>query len=115
MKCPYCNKEARWVKNEEIYGKRYGKSYMAWWCRPCDARVGCHGNTKVSLGTMANAELRTWRRKAHEASDPLWRGGKLSRKEVYQMLKDYFGKEIHIGGSDLETCKIIIEYCKSIR
>ena len=81
---------------------------MAWWCRPCDAIVGCHQNTKTPLGTMANAELRTWRRKAHEKIDPLWRGGGLSRKEVYSFLKNHFDREIHIGGADIETCKRIV-------
>ncbi len=108
MKCPYCNKQANWVSNEKIYGRRYGKSYMAWWCDPCNAYVGCHCNTKIPLGTMANKELREWRMKAHQKIDPLWTSKQLSRKEVYQKLKDYFGREIHIGETDIETCKEII-------
>ena len=109
MKCPYCYKEAKWVDNAKIYGKRYGKSYMAWWCELCDAYVGCHCNTKIPLGTMANAELRKWRMKAHVWIDPMWLTGKYSRKEIYQMLKERFGREIHIGEADIQTCKELLK------
>ena len=111
MKCPYCNKEAAWVSNEVIYGKQYGKSnHMAWWCKPCDAYVGCHCNTKTPLGTMANAELRKWRTKTHMRIDPMWRCEKYNRKKIYQMLKDHFGREIHIGETNIETCKEILKW-----
>lgn len=110
MNCPYCNQPAQWVPNEEVYGKRYGKFYMCWFCKPCRAYVGCHNNTKIPLGTMANVELRGWRVKVHNYIDPLWKGGKISRKKVYQILKDRFGKDIHIGESDIETCKRILEF-----
>ena len=108
MKCPYCNKEAKWVENKEIYGKNYGKSYMCWYCKDCEAYVGCHNNTKAPLGTMANKELREWRMKAHDKIDPLWKNGKMKRNQVYSLLKQKFGKEVHIGESDIEMCKKII-------
>jgi len=107
--CPYCNKSAAWVPNEQVYGKRYGKSYMCYWCKNCDAYVGCHQNSKVALGIMANRELREWRIKVHGYIDPLWKTGRMNRREVYQKLADHFGKIIHIGESDLETCKKILE------
>jgi tetrahydromethanopterin S-methyltransferase subunit G len=112
MICPYCNKEAKWVDNRIIYGKRYGRSYMVWYCKPCDAYAGCHCNTKTPLGTMANAELRKWREKAHAHIDPLWKNGDYTRAEVYNMLKNKLGREIHIGEADIETCKRIIEQAK---
>lgn len=108
MNCPYCNNEALWCENKEIYGKNYGKSYMCYYCKPCDAYVGCHNNTKKALGTMANKELREWRVKAHEVVDPLWREAGLDRKEVYKLLKEKLGRTIHIGEADIETCKMII-------
>lgn len=97
------------MSNESIYGKKYGKSYMCYYCKDCDAYVGCHQNTRKPLGTMANKELRGWRRKAHEAIDPLWKNGQYTRKIVYEMLKDTFGKKTHIGESDIETCQKIIK------
>jgi hypothetical protein len=33
MNCPYCNKPAKFAPNEEFYGKRYGKSYMCYYCK----------------------------------------------------------------------------------
>ena len=50
MICPYCNKEAKWCENKVIYGKNYGKSYMCYYCKDCDAYVGCHNNTKFPNG-----------------------------------------------------------------
>lgn len=111
MICPYCKKEAPWVENKEKYGRNFGKSYMCYYCKDCDAYVGCHENTRKPLGTMANLELRQWRMKAHKVMDPYWRGQhKFRRKEIYNMLSKRFGKSVHIGESDIEECKKIIEY-----
>lgn len=112
MKCPYCDRPAKWVDNAEIYGRRYGKSYMMWWCKPCDALVGCHNNTEKPLGTLANKELRNWRRQAHAVFDPSWKlNPAVSRRRAYVLLAEHFGKPIHIGESDIQTCKEIIYYC----
>jgi len=108
MICPYCKNEAKWCENKEKYGKNFGKSYMCYYCKPCDAYVGCHENTTRPLGTMANKELRGWRMKAHDSVDPLWREGKMPRREVYKMLNEKLGKSVHIGESDIEMCKQII-------
>lgn len=108
MNCPYCHKEARWCENKERYGKNYGASYMCYWCKECDAYVGCHQNSRKPLGTMANAELRAWRMKAHAHIDPLWKEQGWARREVYRFLSQELGKEIHIGESDIEMCKKIL-------
>lgn len=109
MICPYCGKPAKWCSNEERYGKRFGKSYMCYWCKDCDAYVGCHQNTKKPLGTMANAELRRWRMKAHEVLDGRWKSGEMSRKETYRMVSEMLGRTVHIGWSNIEECKEIIK------
>ena len=108
--CPYCSKKAIWCENKAIYGRNYGKSYMCYYCKGCDAYVGCHQNTKRPLGTMANRELRFWRMRTHASLDPLWKNGSKRRAEVYIMLNKHFGKEIHIGESDIQTCKNIISF-----
>ena len=110
MICPYCNKKAKFCENKEIYGKNYGKSYMVYYCKDCDAYVGCHNNSDKPLGTMANKELRKWRRKTHSILDPLWKTGKITRKELYFKISKYFKKEIHIGSSDIEQCNKIIKF-----
>lgn len=109
MNCPYCGKPSKWCDNKEVYGKRYGKSYMCYWCKYCDAYVGCHQNSRRPLGTMANKELRGWRMKAHRLVDPLWQGGGYKRRTVYLRLSEAFGKQVHIAESDIETCKEIIK------
>lgn len=108
MICPYCKKPAPWVPNEEVYGRRYGNSYMCYYCKPCDAYVGCHNNTQRALGTMANKELRTARKNAHEVIDPIWKTGAMSRGKLYSELAKALGHKVHVGESDLDTCKKII-------
>jgi hypothetical protein len=108
--CPKCHKEAPWVENKERYGKNYGKSYMCYFCRPCGTYVGCHNNTRKPLGEMADKETMEWRIKAHAVIDPLWRGGKMKREEVYRMLREKFGREIHIGESNVKMCEQIISF-----
>lgn len=110
MKCPYCEKDAQWVDNKEIYGRRYGNSYMTWWCRDCDARVGCHNNTKNPFGTMANKELREWRMKVHAHIDPLWKSKKISRGKLYGKISRLIGKTYHTGEMNIEECKKILEF-----
>jgi hypothetical protein len=112
MKCPYCGNDANYGPNEEFYGRRFGRSYMCYYCKPCDAYVGTHNNTTKPLGTLANQELRDWRKKAHAAFDPFWQKFEMTRKDAYEMLKTKFGREIHIGEADVETCKRIIDLTK---
>lgn len=114
MRCPYCGREAEWVANKEIYGRNYGRSYMIWLCRPCDAYVGCHGNTKRPLGTMANKSLRETRVMAHSVIDPLWKSGQYTRSVVYQRLADAFGEEVHIGESDEDRCFEIMATARKV-
>lgn len=110
MICPYCNQTALFCENKEIYGRNFGNSYMCYYCKPCNAYVGTHQNTTRPLGTMANAELREWRKKTHTTIDPLWRNGKMTRKDLYNKLDQHFKKKIHVGESDIEMCQKIIEF-----
>lgn len=111
--CPYCKTEAKWCNNKEVYGKQYGKSYMCYWCKNCDAYVGCHENSKDALGTMAKKELRDLRQKVHSLFDPLWKGGFYPRRQAYRYLKEKMGIknsfDCHIGKFDEEQCKKAIK------
>ena len=106
--CPKCNKPAPWVENSAKYGRRYGKSYMCYFCKPCGTYVGCHNNTRRPLGTMADAYTMKLRRNAHTLFDKLWKSGKVSRRDCYKWLSEKMGKETHIGESNAEQCKKII-------
>lgn len=116
MQCQHCGQEAEWVENKEVYGRNYGSSYMIWLCRPCDAFVGCHQNTKQPKGRfLAKADLREARKKAHAVIDPLWQSGKYKRRTVYIRLKEAFGKEIHVGDTETpEECEEIIKTAQLI-
>jgi hypothetical protein len=115
MNCSYCGRPAEWVPNSEVYGRNYGKSYMIWLCRPCDAYVGCHNNTKNPKGRLfANRPLHAARRAAHAVIDPIWQSGVYTRATVYKRLNEAFGREIHVAGSDEQTCHDIIKTARMI-
>jgi len=112
VNCPYCGKRAEWVNNEVIYGRRYGNSWKAYLCRPCNAYVGCHQNSKIPKGTLANKETRDWRIKAHAAFDVLWHGDNKLRGKLYAEMADHFNMNVHIGSATPEQCIKIIEWAK---
>jgi hypothetical protein len=77
----------------------------AWLCQhypACDSYVGVHPGTENALGTMANAELRSERVKAHGWIDRIWRGKMTpTRKEVYQLISQSIGvRHFHVAQCD---------------
>jgi hypothetical protein len=110
--CPKCQKTAPWVENKAKYGSNRGKSYMCYWCKECDTYVGCHNNTREPLGTMADSGLRKLRMACHVAFDRRWKETEgLSRSSAYKMLWAYMGFECHIGATDTEMCRKILDLC----
>ena len=92
--CPYCKGQAKLIDSKEIYGRSYG---MVWFCKPCDAWVGTHKNSKKHrpLGRLANAELRHWKQIAHTKFDLLWRAPLESLSGTYSVIvTDSFEKTI---------------------
>lgn len=100
---------------------RKSKRYPApfWGCSQypkCTGTHGAHPNGRP-LGVPANKETREWRIKAHAEFDLIWQTRKhgVRRKEAYRMLALTMGVErVHIGESDIETCKVIILNSKLI-
>lgn len=109
--CPYCKAETVYVDSSEVYnGTSYGMIYL---CRPCDAWVGVHKGTDKALGRVADADLRKWKIKAHDAFDRLWHERRLRRKSAYRKLSFYLGipeNFCHIGFFSVETCKKVVEW-----
>ena len=109
--CPYCGAQAEYTDSKDIYhGHSYGMIYI---CRACDAYVGVHSGSDVPKGTLANAELRYWRRLAHAAFDPLLQSGAFYRRRnaAYSWLSEKMElpKEVtHIGMFDVDVCKKVI-------
>jgi hypothetical protein len=113
MICPYCNEEAVFMSTEEYYGRDYGTNIYV--CRPCDATVGTHGNSRHALGTLANKELRELRKEVHALFDPLWRTKKMLRHNAYKLLQELMNlpkEKAHIGMFNKEQCLEAIEKLK---
>ena len=109
--CPYCGELAELIDSVEIYGRSYGQ---AWICKPCDAYVGCHKGTSKPLGRLADRELRTWKKKAHSAFDPLWKTKQMTRGAAYRWLAKELNMsraDCHIGMMDVSQCKSVVGAC----
>jgi hypothetical protein len=115
VSCQYCGEEAVLCNGLEVYPKRPDLKGLSFWvCHPCKARVGTHKGTTKPLGRLANTQLRFWKIQAHNAFDPKWRGGVLSRREAYAWLAaelDLNPSSCHIGMFDVDTCKRVVEVC----
>lgn len=122
--CQYCDKPAQLVTGKAIYPHRPDLSEKRFWqCGRCKAYVGCHpparangkggqGDGTVPLGRLANAELRAAKQAAHEAFDPLWRSGEMTRREAYAWLAEQLGIKgslCHIGEFDVAQCQAVTE------
>jgi hypothetical protein len=110
--CPYCHEPSELIDSKEIYGRSYGMAYM---CKRCDAYVGTHKGTEEALGRLANKDLRTWKKNAHAAFDPLWKEQGVERSQAYVWMANKMGlpiEEAHIGMFDIDQCKKLIELIK---
>jgi hypothetical protein len=66
------------------------------------------------MGTPADKTTREARAAAHSVFDPLWKKGKMSRRDAYSWLAKELGitmDECHFGMFDLETCNKAIKLC----
>ena len=116
MNCPYCNKRAERVTGSKVHPHRPWLAEKQFFqCEPCNAYVGCHDNGHP-FGTLANSELRLLRIKAHQAFDPVWKTGRLTRKRAYKWLAKKLGVDsIHIGQMNSDQCKRTIELGRGMR
>ncbi len=125
--CPYCKQQSSLVTGETVYPNPslfYLHRQYFYYCQPCDAYVGCHGMSKVPLGSMANRTLRDLRKKAHAAFDPLWRSKvrmgapkKKARLEAYTWLANRMGMDLktcHIGMMNDEQCQRVVLVVKEL-
>lgn len=122
--CPYCGHAAELVDSSVVYGRSYGK---VWLCRPCQAWVGCHKNSRrhAPLGRLANAELRAAKQEAHAAFDRLWQAKMRhhnvpqseARPAAYRWLAEQMGMskaDCHIGKMDVQECRRVVEICAAV-
>ena len=120
-KCPYCGGKTESARSSVIYrGRDYGKIILCTNWPECDAYVGCHKDTGLPKGSLANGKLRKARIKVHSILDPMWRGGgiKGQRSKVYKWLSKGMGikpEDCHVGMFNLEQCKSAIEFLDNKR
>lgn len=111
--CPDCKTPGRLTSGREVFPRRRDLAHKGFWvCDACDARVGCHPGTSNPLGGLANKALREARMAAHDAFDPLWRSGRMTRSEAYAWLAQHVGvtpDQAHIGMFDILKCWNVVE------
>ena len=99
--CCGCRTEvnARLTGGEEIYPHRPDLSSLNFWkCDNCNNYVGCHKSIKnipKPLGCIPTKEIKKARQHIHRILDPIWKGGKMERQEVYEKLSEYLGWNYH--------------------
>ena len=112
--CPYCGKFSKKVTGKEIYPHRNDLFKLCFYsCATCDAYVGTHKGTTKPLGRLANKELREAKSVAHRAFDPLWKLGRMKRKEAYKWLAETLNidaEDCHIGMFDIDMCEAVIKH-----
>lgn len=120
VKCPYCEGKGKLESNSIIYGKEYGngKVYVCENFPECDSYVGAYNDKKnTPKGTLADTDLREWRKKAHSYFDEIWKKGKMSRSAAYKLMKEKMNLQewdAHIGLFNMEKCEQIIEISKKL-
>lgn len=114
--CPYCKASTRVVDEVYIYGRTYRYKLMIC-CKNfphCDSYVGTHQDGET-LGRLANKKLRSWKKKAHEAFDIIWKEKRADRSELYEELADFLGipdEYCHIGMFQVKTCIKVVAWSK---
>ena len=114
MRCPYCGSPVIFRSADGIYhdNSKGMMLYVSSHYHQCDAYVRVHAGTKIPVGSLANHELRTLRRTAHQYFDQLHQSGYMSKQDAYQWLADLISaplSEAHIGHLGEYYCKQVIE------
>ena len=97
--CCGCQRDvqARLTTGAEIYPHRPDLAAVPRWRCDCGLHVGCHWRhhdaTKRMdpVGVIPTPEIGTARKHIHAILDPLWKGGRFQRVELYRMLSGRLG------------------------
>ena len=110
--CCGCQKtiNAKLITGADIYPHRDDLHKLPFWrCVMCGNYVGCHHKTKNRtrpLGVIPTKEIRNARHHLHALIDPIWKCGKMKRKEIYRRLSERLGYVYHTGETkSLEQCR----------
>ena len=90
---------ARLTNGLEIYPHRHDLYALPFWrCDACANFVGCHhktNNRTEPLGCIPTPELKEARKKLHALIDPIWKSGKMGRRELYEAISREVGWNYH--------------------
>ena len=114
--CRYCGGVIRRIPAQRVYGDATGRLKMQnqwlYQCQNCNARVGCHRDTKRPLGNVANEVLRLKRVETHRIFDAFWESRGMTRTAAYKWLAERMelpGEQAHIGGFEMEQCQKLVD------
>lgn len=119
--CIECNKDviARLTDGTELYPHQERLHHLKFWkCDTCKNSVGTHrkysGQPKP-LGCIPNNEIKNARMHIHNILDPLWKTGRISRKELYKIISEFLGYEYHTGDiKNIEEARKIYKKIKQL-
>lgn len=116
--CVGCARDVqpRLVSGAEVYPHRPDLAEKRFWkCGACGNYVGCHPGTTRALGNIPTPELRAVRMRIHAIIDPLWRGKKMRRRQVYARLGEHLGREYHTGEiKSVAEARSILEFASAL-
>lgn len=115
--CPHCGSDVEYVNNKEIYGRSYGRWPYMYRCvdKQCDSYVGCHPNTTIPLGSLANREMREARKSGKKRFFDVLSLEGWSRSKGYKWLSEQMGipaSETHWGMFDVARARQASEICR---
>lgn len=119
LRCPYCGSIAVLRSAEGIYPDD-NKNRMLYVCKnypQCDAYVNVHAGTNIPMGSLADHELRSLRKKAHQYFDRLYLSGLMSREDAYVWLSELLAmplSEAHIGHLGEYYCQLVCKECDKL-
>lgn len=119
IRCCYCGASVT-LRSAEGIIPEFKPGTMLYVCRnypACDSYVKVHPGTKLPMGSLANKELRTLRRKAHFHFDQLYSTGLMSREEAYEWLAAQLMlpmEKAHIGLLGPYYCQQVIDESKKL-
>ena len=80
--------------------------------------VGCHYKTEDRtrpLGCIPTKEIKNARQHIHALIDPVWKSGKIKRKELYKKLSDDTGRRYHTANiRSIEEARDVYRKAKAI-
>lgn len=108
--CIECGGEGKLTHGRAVYPHRPDLYHKHFYLCECGAYCGCHPGSVVPLGNPCGPETRQARMAAHNAFDPLWKSGRMTRHSAYAWLAEATGiarDKCHIGMMTAEQARLV--------